>query len=103
VLAFDSSGRMTTWTSADGSETFTYAYDGGSGTGARVASVSGPDGGVATFAYSSNLLSTIKATGSRTTTFTLSSGDLVTVTDPTSATHTFVYSAHRVTGETALA
>src|SRR5262249_24592440 len=40
ILSFDSSGRMTKWTSADGAETITYTYDGsGSGTAARVATV----------------------------------------------------------------
>ncbi|VTR91659.1 rhs repeat-associated core domain protein : YD repeat protein OS=Planctomyces limnophilus (strain ATCC 43296 / DSM 3776 / IFAM 1008 / 290) GN=Plim_1050 PE=4 SV=1: SBBP: SBBP: RHS_repeat: RHS_repeat: RHS_repeat: RHS_repeat: RHS_repeat: RHS_repeat: RHS_repeat: RHS_repeat: RHS_repeat: RHS_repeat: RHS_repeat: RHS_repeat: RHS_repeat: RHS_repeat: RHS_repeat: RHS_repeat: RHS_repeat: RHS_repeat: RHS_repeat [Gemmata massiliana] len=102
VLTFDASGRMTTWTSPDGTETLTYTYDGaGTGTAMRVATMAGPDGGVATFAYSGALLSSVLAPGARTTTFALSGTDLVTVTDPTARTHTFAYAAHRLTGETA--
>jgi YD repeat-containing protein len=53
ALAFDASGRMTTWTSADGTQTLTYTYSGsGSGTAAQVAAMTSPDGGVATFNYS---------------------------------------------------
>ncbi|MBP3957828.1 RHS repeat protein [Gemmata sp. G18] len=101
VLAFDSSGRMTTWTSADGTETMTYTYDGaGAGTAMRVATMAGPDGGVATFSYTGGLASSVLAPGARTTTFTLSGSDLVTVTDPGAKTHTFVYTAHRLATET---
>jgi RHS repeat-associated protein len=95
--AFDSSGRMTNWTSADGAQTFGYTYTGsGSGTAAQVATMTSPDGSVATFAYSGGKLSSVAAPGSRTTSFTVSGGDLTSIVDPSGVTQTYAYSGHQM-------
>ena len=46
-LSFNSSGLMTAWTSADGSESLSYAYDGSS----RLATITAIDGAVSTIGY----------------------------------------------------
>jgi YD repeat-containing protein len=101
VSVFDSSGRMTSWTHVASGETVTYTFDGaGAGTSARVATMTGPDGGVATFAYSGSLLATITAPAGRVVTLTHTGTDLTRVADPTGKNHDFTYASHRLTCDT---
>ncbi len=96
-LVFDTSGRMTTWTNVTDHETVTYTYAGGSGTTAQVSTMKGADGSLVTFSYSSSLLNTVAALGSRVVTVTHSSGDLTEITNPDGKTHDFTYDGnHRL-------
>ncbi len=93
---FDSSGYQTKWASADGATTKAYTYDGSN----RVSTATSPDGGVATFAYSSGLLATVTAPGNRVTSFAYSGTDLTLVTDAAGGLHTLAYDgSHRLTDE----
>jgi RHS repeat-associated protein len=87
VLTFNSSGQMTTWAHPAAGETLTYTYDASGG----VATMAGPDGGVATFSYSSGLLATIQAPGDRTVTVAYSGSDIAQVVNPDNSTHDLTY------------
>src|SRR5207249_3916182 len=98
---FNSSGYETQRASADGQETIAYRYDGSN----RLTGMTAIDGALATFTYSTNLLSTIQTVNSRTTTLafdgTALGSNLTKVTNPDGGLHTFSYDAnHRLTGET---
>ncbi|MFO0804139.1 MAG: RHS repeat-associated core domain-containing protein [Gemmataceae bacterium] len=93
---FDSSGRMTSWRSADATEIVTYTYDGGG----NVTTLTGIDGGVATFNYSSGRVATIVSPGNQVSTLTYSGTDLVQVIDPVGGVHTLTYgSYHNLTSQ----
>jgi RHS repeat-associated protein len=98
---FNGSGYETRWASADGQETVQLRYDGSN----RLTGVTLIDGALATFTYGTNLLSTVKAVNSRTTTLaydgTALGSNLTQITNPDGGLHTFSYDAnHHVTGET---
>jgi RHS repeat-associated protein len=98
VLTFNSSGQMTTWAHPAAGETLTYTYDASGG----VATMTGPDGGVATFSYSSGLLATIQAPGNRTVTVTHSGSDIAQVLNPDNSTHDLTYTSHHLITDSGL-
>ncbi len=91
---YDSSGRITSQTDSNGlTQSFSYA--------SPLTTITQPDGGIATFAYTSNLLSSITLPGSRTFSMTYDgSGNLTGIADPAGGLHTLAYDAsHRLTNE----
>ncbi|MBN9516950.1 hypothetical protein J0H58_00295, partial [bacterium] len=90
---FDAAGRMTRWASADGAETFQYAYD----AGGKLATMTLPGGRVATFAYSGGLLRTIAVPGGGVFTLTHTGSNLTQLMDPASGFQGFAYSGARLT------
>ena len=94
---FNSAGDETQWTSADGQQTLQYRYNGSN----QLTGATAIDGGLATFSYSSGLLSTIQTPGGRTYTMAYSGANLTAVTDPDGGVDAFGYdAAHHATSET---
>jgi RHS repeat-associated protein len=89
---FDSTGRVTSKVDPHGlTESYSYA--------SPLSTITAPDGGVATFTYSSGLLQTVAQPGGRVLTLTYDgSGNLVGLTDAAGGLHTFAYDgSHRLT------
>src|SRR5262249_22023822 len=95
---FDSNGNETSQVSGDGLNTITYAYNGQK----YLATLTAPDGALATFSYNgSNQVTKIAAAGGRTYTLTYdASSNLSTVTDPDAGIRTFTYdTSHHLTSD----
>jgi RHS repeat-associated protein len=90
---YDSSGNLTSASSARG--TWTVSYSGG-----LINKLTDPTGGVTTFTYTSGKLSNIKDRAGRETLFTVNAqGDLVTYTTPELCTTSIIYdNSHRPIG-----
>jgi RHS repeat-associated protein len=94
VVDFDSAGRQTDYLTPDGKASMTYSYTSG-----NLTSLTPLDGQVATFSYSSGLLSGISV-GSRSWTPTMSLADMTVLTLPDLNSVNFTYSSHRMTDAT---